>query len=296
MSHAYFRPPAGVLTPARTTAIIARVKGTRVRVSGEGDSASESSRQATIASLRARMAQMTGDQHFGVAAAASPVIVASDPAQAIDSQADRDVDSLGLGDDLAAAVPLSRGDVTEVSPCEALVATLIAQATAGGNWVGVVGWPDLSFATVADAGGDIDLVVSVPRAPDLLSAATILAEGLDLVVCRGAGTLTPTRARSVRAKLRRGTAALVAVETSFLSPFARVRARVGSLGGIGRGTGRVTELGVDLQTATRGAPPITRRLRLGGLGVAGQEAAGAAFDAGRSQPPQPASQRRLRAV
>jgi len=118
--------------------------------------------------------------------------------------------------DLARVLPgggLARRVVTQVADCPALVIELIAQATAGGGHVGIVGWPELSLAGVVD-NGNLNNVIAVPDpGVDPLGIIGVLVEGLDLVVARWQAPLelSPVRARPLLGKLRGGSAALVMV-------------------------------------------------------------------------------------
>ena len=100
---------------------------------------------------------------------------------------------------------LARRQVVHCANCPALVVELICHLTARGGHVGVVGWPDLLLAQVAEEGA-IERVVTVPD-PGLESwmVAGVLAEGLDLVIHHGPpGEVSPTKARPVLAKVRSG--------------------------------------------------------------------------------------------
>ena len=95
---------------------------------------------------------------------------------------------------------LARRQVVHCASCPALVVELICHLTARGGYVGVVGWPDLLLAQVAEEGA-IERVVTVPD-PGLESwmVTGVLAEGLDLVVHHGPpGEVSPTKARPVLA-------------------------------------------------------------------------------------------------
>ena len=76
---------------------------------------------------------------------------------------------------------LARRQVVHCVNCPALVVELICHLTARGGYVGVVGWPDLLLAQVAEEGA-IERVVTVPD-PGLESwmVTGVLAEGLDPV-------------------------------------------------------------------------------------------------------------------
>ncbi|WP_051866722.1 hypothetical protein [Corynebacterium atypicum] len=235
--------------------------GTGVRAPARGEGAGLTGtgfaglgRAETVAALRRRMQEM---------ARAGGTTLA-------DAAVDPGARALGLGAELEAAVPLQRGEVTEVEECESLVAQLVARASARGLYVGVVGWPELSFAAVADLGGALERVVAVPRPAHPLAVATVLIDGLDLVICRDKGEVVPSVARPLRAKLRAGSAALIVAGARVPAPFARVAAHVSKVSGIGRGVGRIAQLELEVRAQVRGQPPCVSVVRLGaGLGDAG---------------------------
>lgn len=176
----------------------------------------------------------------------------------------------GEGLDVGLPWPLPRRAVTEVSDCPAVVVEFIRQVTAAGGYVGVVGWPDLSYAGIEH----LDHVVAVPSpGQDPLGIASVLVEGLDLVVFYSPVemNLSPVRIRPLQGRLRAGAAALVLVGWRAPSPALRVTAAVSTYRGIGRGTGRITGYDIDVRLAdkanqlrttwTVGEKPVLRVVR-----------------------------------
>ena len=163
---------------------------------------------------------------------------------------------------------LARRQVVHCANCPALVVELICHLTARGGYVGVVGWPDLLLAQVADK-GDIERVVTVPD-PGLESwmVTGVLAEGLDLVIHRGPpGEVSPTKARPVLAKVRGGRAAVLTVGTRLPGTAVGVEARVSAYRGVGKGSGRIRGVDMDVevtskQGASRGVLTVGERRRL----------------------------------
>lgn len=163
---------------------------------------------------------------------------------------------------------LARRQVVHCANCPALVVELICHLTASGGHVGVVGWPDLLLAQVADK-GDIERVVTVPD-PGLESwmVTGVLAEGLDLVIHHGPpGEVSPTKARPVLAKVRGGRAAVLTVGTRLPGTAVGIGARVSAYRGVGKGSGRIR--GVDMevevtskQATSRGVLTVGERRRL----------------------------------
>lgn len=141
---------------------------------------------------------------------------------------------------------LPRRAVTEVGDSPALIVEIIRHVSAAGGHVGVVGWPELSYAGLEH----LDKIIAVPDpGSDPLGIASVLVEGLDLVVCRSAVemNLSPVRARPVTGRLRVGVAALVMVGWKVPSPALRIEADITTYRGIGRGAGRITGYDMDVR-------------------------------------------------
>ena len=159
---------------------------------------------------------------------------------------------------------LPRRAVTQVSDTPALVVELLDRVAEKGGTVGVIGWPELSYAGIS--AGALERVIAVPE-PGIedLTVAGVLAEGLDLVVLRTRTELrlSPVRARPLLARLRKGNAALVAVNVAVPSPALRVSGQVAQFHGIGRGTGRIRGIDVRVRATAKGWPGATATLTLG---------------------------------
>ena len=68
-----------------------------------------------------------------------------------------------------------------------LLLALLAEVSAGGAWVGVVGRPELGLVAAAEAGLRLDRLALVPRpGADLLAVTSALLDGLDVVAVAGA--------------------------------------------------------------------------------------------------------------
>ncbi|AZA09911.1 hypothetical protein CPPEL_09040 [Corynebacterium pseudopelargi] len=196
------------------------------------------SRHERIAVLRNKVAAMSN---------AAPDITAP---QEPDAQKPSSTQLIEVAPGIAQVLPdggLLRRCVYECSPTPAFVVELIAQLSAQGMFVAVVGWPELSLAGVLTSGGDTTCVVAIPDpGEDPLSTLGVLVEGIDVVIYRGAPiTLSPVRARPLLARLRKGVAALVMVGMQVGSPRARLEAQVRGFRGIGEGQGRIKA--VDLE-------------------------------------------------
>lgn len=154
---------------------------------------------------------------------------------------------VGGDDALDVGLPLRipRRAITEISDCPALIVDLLAKVTAAGGHVGVVGWPELSLAGIEH----LDRVIAVPDpGPDPLGITSVLVEGLDLVVHHSPVVLnlSPVRARPLAGRLRSGEAALAFVGLRAPSPALRIDAEVSTYRGIGRGTGRIRGMDIDV--------------------------------------------------
>ncbi|MHA2788136.1 hypothetical protein ACXZ66_03165 [Corynebacterium sp. S7] len=227
------------------------MEGTHVRKAEEfGDLDGELSRADKIATLRSRMAALGGE---------------------VPEQVTETTDVLPVGDGLQRLLPLGglpRRSVTHLSDTPALVVELIEQVTSRGGFAGVVGWPDLSYAGI----GELQRVVAVPDpGTEPLSVASVLVEGLDLVVYRSSVelTLSPVRARPILAKLRAGHAGLVLVGTKVQSPALTVSAQVADFRGIGQGSGRITGMDLNVRAEAKGHRPSSGVLTVGRAGESG---------------------------
>jgi hypothetical protein len=77
--------------------------------------------------------------------------------------------------------------VAEGAGSSSLLLALLAEASAGGAWVGVVGRPRLGLVAAAEAGIRLDRLALVPHpGADLVAVASALLDGLDVVVVAGA--------------------------------------------------------------------------------------------------------------
>lgn len=181
-----------------------------------------------------------------------------------------DADVLTIGGPLAQLLPgggLPRRAVTHVSDTAALVVELIEQVATAGGYVGVVGWPALSYAGIGTANADnLERVIAVPE-PGIedIAVAGVLAEGLDLVVWRTRVplALTPVRARPLLARLRKGNAALVTVNATVPSPAMTLEARITDFYGIGRGAGRINGIALAVRAERKGMRPASATITLG---------------------------------
>jgi hypothetical protein len=159
---------------------------------------------------------------------------------------------------------LRRGSTVAVAAAPgatSLLLALLAGASAGGAWAGVVGRPDLGLVAAAEAGVRLDRLALVPHpGADLLAVASALLDGLDVVVLAGA-----TRA-GIRAADRQRLAARARQRGAVLLPIgpwpgADVELTcdgprwLGAGSGADGGSGRLRARRVELRARGRGIAP-----------------------------------------
>lgn len=149
-----------------------------------------------------------------------------------------------------------------------LVVELLAHVTARGGYAAMVGWREFAYAGVVESGGVCENIIVIPDpGPQPLNVVAVLCEGLDLVVYHGMGaTLSPTQARPLLGKLRRGTAVLIMVGTGVPSPAVTVDARITDYLGIGSGQGRIRGVQMQISITARGHAPVGGTVVLGERG------------------------------
>jgi hypothetical protein len=166
-----------------------------------------------------------------------------------------------------------------------LLLALLAEASAGGAWAGVVGRPGLGLVAAAEAGVRLERLALVPDpGADLLAVATALLDGMDVVAVAGAeraGVRAADRQR-LAARARQRGAVLVA-----LGPWAGADVELSCSDaqwhGVGPGAGRLRARQVRVQMRGRGVAPGGRWARVllpaqGGVAAAAPDSA----DGGRA--------------
>lgn len=164
---------------------------------------------------------------------------------------------------LAGAIPiggLPKNSVSHCSDCPALVSEFIAQISAQGKTIAIVNWSDLSLAQVAES-GDLSKIITVPNpGGEWITVLGVLAEGVDVLIYRSprTHTLSPTQARPLLAKVRKGRAAVLTVGVQVPSPALTINAQVTGFSGIGCGAGRIrnTEIAVSSYSKTHRNGPV----------------------------------------
>jgi hypothetical protein len=174
---------------------------------------------------------------------------------------------LPVAEPLAPLLPgggLRRGSTVAVAAgpgATSLLFALLAEASAGGAWVGVVGRPELGLVAAAEAGLRLERLALVPRpGPELVAVTSALLDGLDVVVVAGAeraGVRAAGRQR-LAARARQRGAVLLALGSW---PGADLELGCGGLRWQGLGTGaaggsgRLCSRRVDVQLGGRGVAP-----------------------------------------
>lgn len=144
-----------------------------------------------------------------------------------------------------------RRAVVHCTDTPAFVVEIIRAAVQEGNFVAVVGWPELLLSDVAQS---LPNVVTVPDpGPDPLNTVAVLTEGMDVVIYRAEAPqeLSPVRARPLLGKVRNGNAAVLLVNLTSPSPHLTLTAKVTRFHGIGPGTGRIRGLEIDVEITTK---------------------------------------------
>lgn len=188
----------------------------------------------------------------------------------------------GLRRGSTVALPAVRGATS-------LLLALLAEASAGGAWVGVVGRPGLGVLAAAEAGVRLERLALVPHpGADLMAVTVALLDGMDVVAVSDAaraGVRAADRQR-LAARARQRGAVLLA-----LGPWpgadAELRCADAQWQGLGAGAGRLRSRQVRVQLRGRGVAPEGHAAQLllpgPGGGVAGVAASAGTQprDAGR---------------
>ncbi|WP_420697236.1 hypothetical protein [Corynebacterium striatum] len=208
---------------------------TGVRIADMVSGSSALSRADRIAALRAEMRKLE-----------SPAIA---------PQVQPEVELVEAPSVLAKLLPgggLARRQVVSCADCPSLIVEIVSHVSAQGGHVGIVGWPELSLAQVADK-GDLSRVIVVPDpGADPWAVTGVLAEGLDVVIHRGVGEVTPSKARPVLAKIRGGQAAVLTVGVRLPGTATEIDAEVTTFRGLGRGSGRINGVDIAVRVEAKG--------------------------------------------
>lgn len=168
---------------------------------------------------------------------------------------------------LAALLPrraLARGTTISVTGAGSMLTALIAEVSAAGHHVALIGQPRLSLLAVHEHGGNLAKVHLVnPGATDPLDAASICLDGLDLIITTLHGRdVPPTRARALLARNRRHASILAVTDGRMPGVDLTIESTVRSYGGIEQGRGRIRSITLDTTVHGRGTPHRTGRYTL----------------------------------
>jgi hypothetical protein len=174
--------------------------------------------------------------------------------------AEPNADVLPVAEPLARLLPfggLRRGATVALPGPRAvtsLLLALLAEASAAGAWVGVVGRPELGLVAAAEAGMRLERLALVPEpGVDLMAVSFALLEGMDVVVVAGPalGRIRAADRQRLAARARRGGAVLVA-----LGPWrgadVELRGTDTQWHGLEAGAGRLCARRVGVQAQGRG--------------------------------------------
>lgn len=164
---------------------------------------------------------------------------------------------------------LRRGSTVAIVPGPAATSLLwaaLAEASAAGAWVGVVGRPDLGLVAAAEAGIRLERLALVPRpGAELLAVTSALLDGLDVVVV-AAPQPVPAADRQRLAARARGRGAVLVPIGSWPGADVRLSCTEASWCGVGAelsgGSGRLGERHVRVHVLGRGTAQAGRVGRL----------------------------------
>ncbi|HNP55406.1 MAG TPA: hypothetical protein PK331_11685 [Gordonia sp. (in: high G+C Gram-positive bacteria)] len=140
-------------------------------------------------------------------------------------------DVLSVPENLAELFPqggLARGSVVSASGAGSLLLSMIAASSGAGAQVAVVGLSRLSMLAAAEMGADLSRIALVADpGSDPLQIATVLLDGIDLVVLGLDGmSVPPSRAKVLAARARRNSSVLLVVGGQWPGAAAHLSARV----------------------------------------------------------------------
>ena len=210
-------------------------------------------RHERLAELRRRMAAIPAR---GVASAARAPL-----------SRERRRESLPVPSALGELLPeggLVRGEVVEYWGASALLAGLLASVTGAGGHAAAVGLPRLGLLAAAEMGADLERLAVIPDpGPDPLEVASILLDGLALVMIgMGGRAVPPARARVLSALPPSTSATLMVAGGRWSGSVLRIDTRIAGYGGLGRGCGRLRTMRLDVRVQGRSVPYRTGTLDL----------------------------------
>lgn len=168
---------------------------------------------------------------------------------------------------LAGSLSLQTGSAYAVDSAS-LALALLAGPSSAGEWVGVVGAPDLGYEAAAGLGVDLERTIVVPEPGEhWLSVTAALVDVASVVLVRPPASVTEHQAERLRARLRTKDAALVCWG-EWPRCQTRLRLRGSTWSGLGRGHGHLSGRQLTVEVSSAGAPRRSLQLELPGSGGA----------------------------
>ncbi|WP_032391717.1 hypothetical protein [Rhodococcoides fascians] len=194
-------------------------------------------------------------------------IVDDDPEPAVAAVRGKTLRTMPVPPPLAALLPrraLARGTAMTVTGAGSMLIALVAEASAAGHHVALIGQPRLSLLAVHEHGGDLAKVHLVdPGKTDPLDAASICLDGVDLIVTTVHGRdVPPTRARALLARNRRHGSVLILTDGHMPGIDFTIASTVCGYGGIEQSRGRIRSITLDTTVHGRGTQQRTGRYTL----------------------------------
>ncbi|WP_232541752.1 hypothetical protein [Nocardia bovistercoris] len=148
---------------------------------------------------------------------------------------------------------LAKGSVVAYAGARSLLAGLLAAATEDGGHAAVVGMPRFGLLAAVEMGAELArIAVIADPGPDPVEIASVLLDGLDLVVLGlGNRAVPPSRSRVIAARARTAGATLVVADGHWPDPGLRLESRVCEYSGLGAGHGRLRSLSLDVGVRAR---------------------------------------------
>lgn len=141
-----------------------------------------------------------------------------------------------------------------------------------GAWGAIVGMPDLGIEAARDLGVPIDRVALVPHpGRSWLDVVASLAEAMPVVLAASPGSVSPTDAARLAARLRQASSTLL-VAGPWPNAATVVRSVRAEWQGLADGDGRIAAGGLIVEVASGGAPSRARiPINSDGASTAGRE-------------------------
>ncbi|MEC3913175.1 hypothetical protein [Nocardia sp. CDC160] len=159
---------------------------------------------------------------------------------------------------------LAKGSVVVYNGAGSLIAGLLAAVTSAGGHAAVVGMPRLGLLAAVEMGARLDrLAVVADPGDDPLEVASVLLDGLDLVVLGLNGLSVPmSRTRILAARARGKNSTLLVTNGSWSGSALHIDTQVSGYDGLGRGCGRLRTVRLDISVRGRAAQPRHGNLAL----------------------------------